>query len=250
MTQKEFFHCLKNNNKLFKFCESSGGDCLMDSNFLFKKLFNSGNSLQIEFRDHSKQKKLFKTVIEKMGDREVTLILPVSQQIPPGTKLVVIGRHDADLKNYYFTAEILAFHQGDPATITISMPVTMQTTSRRRFFRCDVDLFFIYQDDTETEYRGRIVNLSASGLFAIVKDNPSLKLHQIITCQLHLPTSVEPIRFEGKVIRVESTENDDEKGIALDFVNISEKIKNEITKYLFQRQRELIKMGHIKAGRI
>ena len=221
----------------------------MDYNTFFKKLFSCGNSLQIEFRDHSKQKKLFKTIIDKISDRELTLILPVSQLIPPGTKLVVIGRHDTDSQNYYFTAEVLTFHQGDPATLTISMPIPMQTSSRRRFFRCDVDLFFIYQDDTEMEYRGRIINLSASGLFAIVKNHPSLRISQILTCQLHLPTSVEPLRFEGKIIRIETVENDDEIGIALDFVNVSEKIQNEITKYLFQRQRELIKMGHIKAGR-
>lgn len=221
----------------------------MDYNTLFNEIFSYGNSLQIEFRDHSKQKKLFKTIVEKVDDHELLLIIPGSQAIQPGTKLIVVGRHETDLQNYYFTAEVLAFHQGEPNSITISTPVPMQTKSRRRFFRCDVDLFFIYQDQNGTEHRGRIINLSASGLFAIVKNHPYIKPSQQLNCQLHLPTLAEPLRFEGKIIRIEPTEKEEEKGIALNFENATERLQNEITKYLFQRQRELIKLGHIKAGR-
>jgi hypothetical protein len=36
----------------------------------------------------------------------------------------------------------------------------------------------------------------------------------------------------------------------MSFENITEKFQNDITKYLFQRQRELIKLGQIKVGRI
>lgn len=213
-------------------------------------LFSPGSSIQIEFRDDFHVKNVFKSHIEKNTEENLTLLLPdeIISPIKPKTKLIVISH--ATPQNYFFMADVLEYIPGNPPSLIISKPVTVQSTSRRNFFRCDVELPLLYQDKSGELKPGKVINLSASGLYAIIEHNHILKTGKIISCEMILPIFVEPLRFDGKITRLEKTENKYNQGIGISFLSTNEKFQNHIIKYLFQRQRELIKSGHIKVGRI
>ncbi|HOJ78839.1 MAG TPA: PilZ domain-containing protein [Bacillota bacterium] len=221
----------------------------MSSDSFNNELFKPGNSIQIEFRDQANVRKVYKTFIMEANAASLTIILPEDQEIniQPGTDLVVICKESSE--NYYFISEIIEIIPGTPPKLILNKPKQIKTYSRRNFFRCDVDLTLIYWDDSKIEKVGKVINLSASGLYAIVPYDRSLKKSALLHCQINLPTLTEPIFFDAKVIRFERTESETNQGVALSFEGINEKIENDIIKYLFQRQRELIQLGHIKVGR-
>ena len=95
-----------------------------------------------------------------------------------------------------------------------------------------------------------MINLSASGLYGIIETNPLLNPGGILPLEIMIPLFEEAISLEGKVIRIDKTNKAESAGIALQFEHPTEKLQNQLTKYLFQRQRELIREGRIKIGRI
>lgn len=219
---------------------------------LIKQLFTDGNSIQIEFRDERRIKRVYQTLINLVSDNQIKLFLPEDKPIPihPGIKLSVSVYSAQKSDTCYFISEILDYRQEDPSSLTISMPEPVRTISRRKFFRCDVDLPFSYLDREKNEQKGTVTNLSACGLKVIVFSDKRLKPLQYLDCAITLPTIPDPLKFTAKIVRIEPAEKDFQKALALNFENITEKFQNDITKYLFQRQRELIQLGHIKVGRI
>lgn len=218
-----------------------------------KKLFKIGSQLLIEFEDNHQNRNIYRTRISEVNDAEIALQLPPAQSVPiePQTKLAIYLGHVS--QGYYFNAAVIAYQPGNPSlppTLIISWPEQIATLSRRKFFRCDVELPFYYQDHRYQEHSGRVINLSASGLLAVVGHNPQLGINMVFNCRFEMPTLTEPLEFEGKIIRLDKTENPSEQGIALNFEDITEKFQNEVIKYLFQRQRELINERQMKAGQV
>ncbi|MGD8401374.1 MAG: PilZ domain-containing protein, partial [Bacillota bacterium] len=166
-----------------------------------------------------------------------------------GTQLTLSAREKNSTKVYYYNTELLSHQTGNPSILTLKRPSFIQNTSRRNFFRCEVSLLFYYQFE-ENSYRGRVINLSASGLYGIIETNPLLNPGGILPLEIMVPPFEEPLSVEGRVIRINQTDKAESAGIALQFHHPTEKLQNQLTKYLFQRQRELIREGRIKIGRI
>jgi c-di-GMP-binding flagellar brake protein YcgR len=225
----------------------------MPTNFM-DELFYPGNTVQLEFRTDLLAKTILLTRVISIDDERLQLELPLDQDEPftpikIGTLLTLSARERDSVKVYYYTTELLEHQPQNLSLIIVKRPSFVQNMSRRNFFRCDVDLLFYYWLE-ETCYRGRAVNLSASGLFGIIDTNPELDTDNIIPLEIMLPTGDEALAVEGKIIRIVKTDQPETSGIAFHYHNPTEKLQNQITKYLFQRQRELIQEGRIKIGRL
>jgi c-di-GMP-binding flagellar brake protein YcgR len=224
---------------------------------LIDELFYPGATIQIEFRLSPTAKQLLLTSVDSLTDDVIKLLLPLTEDdpftpVPVGTKIVLSVREKKTTQIYYYTAELLEHCVGNPSLLVVRRPSPIQFSSRRNFFRCEVDFYFYYRNEEEY-YRGQAVNLSASGLYGIINCNPHLSPGGLI--QLEIPLfslndSGEPLTVEARIIRIEQTDRPDQSAIAVHFHNPPEKAQNLITKYLFQRQRELIQKGMIKIGRI
>ncbi|HYH04462.1 MAG TPA: PilZ domain-containing protein [Bacillota bacterium] len=225
----------------------------MPANFL-DELFYPGNTVQIEYRQNLLSKVVLLTSVESISEETIRLRLMQTDSetfspIKTGTGLAVSAQEKNTTQVYFYTSEFIEHQPGNPSLLIIRRPSLIQTISRRNFFRCDVDFQFYYAVE-DRKYRGQVENLSASGLYGVIKDSTQLKPGVILPLELNLPTLTEPLTVEAKIIRVQKVEGEDKWGLALHFNNPGEKFQNVIIKYLFQRQRELIKKGLIKIGTI
>lgn len=227
----------------------------MLSEAMMTEFFSPGKYVWLKYRDETNENRVYKMVVGYQTETNIVLRFSAHEifnMVPLQTTVGLTCFNTKNNINYFFSATVLATSSDKPQTVTISIPSEIKPPSlstKRRYFRCDVNLSFIYRIPKYPDQYGRVIDLSANGLFAVVPYQPFLKKDVLLDCVLFLPNVTDPLNFISKIIRVKLTESPAELGIALNFDNISENPQNEITKYLFQRQRELIQTGRIKSGK-
>ncbi len=90
-------------------------------------------------------------------------------------------------------------------------------------------------------YQGNTLDISAGGL--LMTTRALLKKDQMIELELQLPDQ-DSVFCKSRVIRVwdRKRETDDFR-VAIEFENITDRQKDKIFKFIFQKQREWIKKG-------
>lgn len=218
----------------------------MEENPLAKELLQPGKTVYLEFYDESGKKLIYRTSILSFESEQLSLLTPkndyILEKIKPGTRIMVICRYERDYHDYVFTTKLIKIEAEHPLLL-ISKPAELGFNIGRNFFRCEVKLPFLCFNKKE-KYIGEITNLSANGLYAILKPDFQIEPGATLTCQIVLPNSNEPLLFVAKVVRV--VKNQNSQGIGLNFPHITKNIQDQITKYLFQRQRALINLGQIR----
>ncbi|MGE5583436.1 MAG: flagellar brake protein [Bacillota bacterium] len=218
----------------------------MDENNALKEFLKPGKNVQLEFTADNGRKLIYRTVVWDFDQDQLRLLLPKNDaffnNLAPDTKVTLICRNDTEENDYVLATQFIKTEPGQPLLV-IEKPADIKFTVGRRFFRCEVNLpfdGFLKKD----KFKGQVINLSANGLYAII--NPTLQMEpgSILTCRMLLPTSNEPLLFVGKVIRIVRKENF--QGVGLSFEHATKILQDQITKYLFQRQRALINLGQIK----
>ncbi|HID16150.1 MAG TPA: PilZ domain-containing protein, partial [Candidatus Atribacteria bacterium] len=94
-------------------------------------------------------------------------------------------------------------------------------------------------------------NISGNGMLIIVKKDIA-KLGNLLEISFRLPGRTKIFNVIGEIVRIAEevrTEGDDEIGVGVRFVKISEKDRTEIIRYIFDKQREIIKKGLLYAQR-
>ena len=218
---------------------------------LLEELFYINNQVRVEFYDELSNKRRYQTLVKSYDGNLLRLMLTELHGESPaaiktGAEIALICHYQNEPTSYFFTTQVLSEPSDESFFLEVSRPTKIQIASRRNFFRCNVNLPFNYSHD-EQEIPGKVTNLSACGLFAVVKPDENLRLGLVIHAQMLLPTIPQPLKLEGKIVRMESLDKGARQGIAINFENNTENLQNKITKYLFQRQRELINHGQIKA---
>ncbi len=218
----------------------------MENEVLFRELLQPGKSIQFEVDDGNGGKIAYRSTIYSYEENLLSLLKPkddfVLNNIQPGTKIFIILRNNQEQNDYVFSAEFIKAESGVPL-LFIKKPADLELKIGRHFFRCEVNLplsGFLSQE----KFRGEVKNLSMNGLYALVNPNLHIEPGQHITCQMNFPTAKEAVLFVAKVVRVIKKEGS--QGIGLSFQHLSKNIQDQITKYLFDRQRSLINLGQIR----
>lgn len=204
---------------------------------LVEELFQPDSNLEIELKNNNNEKLVYQAqVMNLAADKLVLFIQEVEDtlnQIKTGTKLSLICRNEKSEDDYVFLTQLI---KNEQPILVVTRPSETHASTRRRYFRCDVKLPFSYF--SESELKGEVTNLSASGLYAMIQPDQQLKVNMDITCQITLPTSPKPVLFVAKIARMQK--KGDLQGIGLHFQYSSEDLQSQITKYLFNHQRQMI----------
>ena len=188
-------------------------------------VFKLGNTINIRFSDQIGQIKDCQARIKNIikGMKEDKLYLEFSDKeivalINKGTELTVCYLTEEGEKRQFGTY-IIEQKLRDDQSLVLAKPVAIDYTSFRRYHRVDVDLPFRYFVG-EKVYNGKVVNLSACGLFAIIEPQIIIKGGSVLQFEFNLPRNSRPTRLSGKVIRDELIGNPIKQGIAIDFEHI------------------------------
>jgi c-di-GMP-binding flagellar brake protein YcgR len=117
--------------------------------------------------------------------------------------------------------------------------VRLQVSLMVRFRTINEDNNGVNQEDAI--YQGNTLDISAGGL--LMTTRALLKKDQMIELELQLPDQ-DSVFCKSRVIRVwdRKRETDDFR-VAIEFENITDRQKDKIFKFIFQKQREWIKKG-------
>lgn len=205
---------------------------------LIDMLFKVGNQLRVEYNDFTGRITAFEAFVKLYKENELRLTLKIKEipvEFKLNTKLYLLFQENSN--HYFFSVKILEIYPGPQPQIKVTQPEVADISDLRRFFRCEVHLPLTISSKGN-QATGWIKNLSASGLLAIVKNIP-LKIDNIIDCEFQIPSINIPILVKSLVVRLEPAP-ENKQLIAINFFDISEKMQNEIIRYLFQRQREIL----------
>ncbi len=209
-------------------------------------LFRPGNGLLLEYVDEHGFFKSYGTRVEKLEGKEIMLLMPVEKgkpaRIPGGTEMTLLRQEEREQQAFIAYVKVLDIGFEGVPVIICTKPGEIIPTSRRRFFRCEVDLPFSYQGK-DIEGRGRVINLSLSGLYGLVKPGKKIKVGMPLTVKISMPGVPVPFSLQGQVVRLRELKKAKKLGIAIDFRNISTVIQDEINRYIFKKQREFIDKG-------
>lgn len=191
--------------------------------------------------------KVYKSVIQDENDEHIAISLPVREGIymtpSPGQKLEVL--YYDNLNVYKFDAVVEARRiENNIHQILLGVPQNIIKIQRRKFVRVDVASYVNYakvdknvtdiQRLNERQYfKGMMLDISGGG-FRFRTDH-RLNLHEKIVAEI--PTQEDNIKVLGEIVRVEKT-MDGKYLCGVSFVEISERIRDRIIRYIFTLMRK------------
>lgn len=167
-------------------------------------------------------------------------ILPVSL----GTRLVIFLIHRGDA--YTFNTVVSGRLRDPIPLLTIRKPEAIQKIQRRFWVRMPVTLKVGFAlenpDGVIEEGSGQSIDLSGGGMLLLT--DYDLQPGQVINLGFELPGDGQ-ISCKSRVLRTFRDEYTGKNSIkaAMEFFDISERFRDKIVKFIFNRQREWIKKG-------
>lgn len=124
--------------------------------------------------------------------------------------------------------------------IRVKRVSNIKKIQRRNFFRLEtaLDVTIRKIDDIIVE-KVKTIDISGGGMRII--SNQKFEINDIVKINFNINN--KEYEFDSKVVK--TNEDKDRKEVSLQFIEILEKDRNEIIKYIFDKQREGIKKGTI-----
>lgn len=187
--------------------------------------------------------------VEELSSENLTLSMPMWQG-----SLIPMRRRDKLAVRMFFRDSYFGFEttvlerrlQPVPV-IVVNRPERIQPVGQRRgHVRVEAALtvsFRLLSDNNNdfSAYLAQTINISAGGL--LLATDIKLKTGQMLLLDLFLPEA-DGVSCKAKTVRVFTEADSPIKGRAgLQYEDISEKDRDKIARFVFSRQRELIKKG-------
>jgi c-di-GMP-binding flagellar brake protein YcgR len=200
-------------------------------------VFKLGNSLHIQFSDQIGQIRDCEAVIKNIikGMKEDKMYLEFGQRetaalISKGSELTICYQTE-DGEKRKFGTYVIEQKLREDQTLVLAKPMAIDYTSFRRYHRVDVDLPFRYFANGKV-LTGKVVNLSACGLFAIIEPQIIMNVGSILKFEFDLPRNNRPTQLMGRIIRDELIGNPIKQGIAVDYDHIDKYDQAELMVYV------------------
>ncbi len=236
-------------------------------------LLRINDSVYLEILTGPLSYKSFVTRVEDMDNKIIVLSAPIDPEknihirLVKGTKVrVSFAKKDAI---YQFNSTVISSVSGKLPTVIISKPNELLRFQRREFVRLDDVITVSYKvavpDNIDVKYKlldkdnvnlnteqiekqeleGFTKNISGNGMLLIVKKDIA-KIGNLLDISFRLPGRTKIYNVIGEIVRIADevkVEYPDEIGVGVKFVKINEKDRTDIVRYIFDRQREMIKKG-------
>lgn len=143
---------------------------------------------------------------------------------------------------FSFDVEVLETADREKGYVTIKKTSEASISQRRKYFRVDtminVDINVI--EENGFEEKTKTINLSGGGLKFYLKGK--IKEDQLVNMFIYLPNGT--IEVKSRIIKVDKVQDYLKRKVAsAEFIEINEEDRNEIVKFVFMKERELLKKG-------
>jgi hypothetical protein len=201
----------------------------------------AGTELRIAFFDNEGRLHSLSTVVDPGGGEGVVIRVPSR-----GNPTVQVHRRPAHLLPRVADAprfSLVGVGADSPPLLISARPVDRRprTAERRHFYRVGVDLE-AYGDGWEA----RVVDLSGGGCRLHVTPDPDTpEVGQRFDLRVLLPTLEPALELSGRVVRSEPAVGGG-LWLGVEFVGLAQREQDELVRYVFHRQRELLRWGFIR----
>ena len=212
----------------------------MNQQELIDKIFSPGSRVMLEYVDDQKMIKSCSTLIEDLEGVYLVLQAPVVENVAlvfRESQELTLRRLDAQKEEAYVTnVFVVDIRQGKIPMLVCSKPKKIDKTSLRRFSRFGVKLPFIYKNSANgLSGSGYINDLSLNGCYALTDKDPEVDKDVVLNLIVSFPDE-EDLDIDVQVIRVDLLRERGMVGLAINYHEISEAIKEFIYNYIFQLQ--------------
>lgn len=204
--------------------------------------------IDIEVEEGNEHAGNYRTRIEDINEDSIVIAMPIVQgnlvPLRPDTP-VIIWYWDS-IATFAFYCQVKARFFEPLPMVFLSRPFSIKKIQRREHVRVPTSLkieySFVNKSNLDGVYHSTFLrDLSGGGAQFIT--NKSLSKGTELKVKIYLPSEVIECQAKVRWSKEEIIDNQSRFFVGVQFINISERDREEIIKYVFFRQRELIKKG-------
>ncbi len=242
-----------------------------------ESILGINDNVYLEILEGPLKGRAFITRVEDITKENVVLGAPYDAEkkfyvyLRGGTKVrVSFPKRDAV---YQFNSIVRDSSTGRLPLLFLSRPKELLRFQRREFVRLDDVIPVTYKvaipEDMDVKYKlinpkelknidfekdeeeflnGFTKNISGNGMLLIIKKDMA-KIGNLLEISFQLPGRPKEFHVIGEIVRIANevkVDYPDEIGVGVKFVKINERDRTEIVKYIFDKQREMIKKGLVR----
>ncbi|MFZ5943687.1 MAG: flagellar brake protein [Bacillota bacterium] len=202
--------------------------------------------IDIEVEEDFEYSGTYRTRVEDVNEKGIVIGMPFhnGQLIPlrPGTTVII--QHWDSSASYKSYCKVKDRSSRPIPLVFLGLPFKVKKVQRRSFVRVPVNIEIEYRLDSEEDVpfsKSLTRDLSGGGTQFSVKGN--FEKGQRLIIKLHLPEEIVTCKAVVMWVYCENIEDIQRIFIGVQYTEILEKTRDKIIKYVFERQRELIKKG-------
>jgi c-di-GMP-binding flagellar brake protein YcgR len=204
--------------------------------------------IEIEIEPGSDYSGIYRTRVEDLDEKGIVIGMPINKGnlVPLRPNTVVIIWHWDNSASYAYYCKVKERIFEPVPLVSLDWPFQKKKIQRRNFVRVPANLeieFALVKEDSreETYYKSHIRDLSGGGTQFISK--VKFQKGDILKIRLFVPNEIINCKAKVMWVEYEIKDNLERYLIGIKYIDIPEKVRDKIIKYVFTRQRELIKKG-------
>ncbi|MFA7635743.1 MAG: flagellar brake protein [Bacillota bacterium] len=212
--------------------------------------FEEDARIGVRIKGHDESPR-FATKVERVSQSGYWIYAPYTDDyrsmIRKGDEIEIAYYHRGAI--YHYHSKVTGEAGRRVKLLEISEPVFVGREQRREFVRVPVLLDMVYALDSphgrEFEWENAVaVDISGGGASIFIADPPQwLELGETVKVVLPIGPDGDPFEVSAEIVRIEKPDIPEQPGvnIGVRFIGITDREQTEIVRFVFDRQRELIR---------
>ncbi|SFK92303.1 c-di-GMP-binding flagellar brake protein YcgR, contains PilZNR and PilZ domains [Paenibacillus sp. 1_12] len=207
--------------------------------------------IQVNSIDEDEAKQEFKSRIADQDDNCIFMEIPINEKtgrlkkLYIGDELSAYFILDGGMKNY-FTTSVQGFTDDVIRLVKISKPApeTITKIQRRSFLRVPAELEMAVKYSDQLQFIAVTDDVGGGGISFLCDSYIPLAANQMVSCWLlanYKNGQIEHIPFKGELVRIKMLESGRQQ-VMMRFAEITDRDRQKIIKYCFERQLEIRKI--------
>ncbi|RAU94745.1 flagellar brake protein [Paenibacillus sp. YN15] len=206
--------------------------------------------IQINSIDEDESMQEYKARISDMTEEYIEIEVPMNERtgrlkrLFQGDELSIYFLTEGGMKNF-FMSTVLGIRDNEFRTVLIRRPAPEAITKiqRRSFLRVPAELDIAASLGEQMRFTGVTDDVSGGGTSFLCEGNIPVKAGDTLSCWLLLGSrngKPEHIPFKGEIVRIKALETGKQQ-VMLQFSEISDKDRQKVIRFCFERQLEIRK---------